>query len=265
MRLNRKSLAIISWTNVSKDAVMNRIKREFSLENIQYICVGKGISEKDHQQTLEVQIIFKEKVNKKTRFLDGITQTCCNYQVTKNVLAWNDYIKKDINCLEFGQFESTTSHGCKYSSSLSLSTTAAKAAEAASEAIPEATAQAAKKAIAKAVAVKAIAEATAQAAKKAIAKATAAEAIAKSTAKAAAAAVAEKNAVSISIPFDQNQPLVLKRKTTVEAQAEKRCKYSNEIAEQSLELAQTSMLLNNESIDKIHQYKQRSEYYYILI
>ncbi|CAF4283087.1 unnamed protein product, partial [Rotaria sordida] len=188
MRLNRKSLAIISWTNVSKDAVMNHIKREFPLENIQYICVGKGMSEIDHQQTLEVQIIFKEKINKRTRFLDGITQTCCNYQLTKNVLAWNDYIKKDVNCLEFGQFESKTSHGCKYSSSLLVSTTAAS---------------------------EAIAEATAQAAKKAIAKATAAEAIAKSTAKAAAAAaVAEKNAVSVSIPFDQNQSLVLKRKAT---------------------------------------------------
>ncbi|CAF3813963.1 unnamed protein product [Rotaria sordida] len=106
IRLNTKSLAIISWTNVSKDVVMKYIKEEFDIKNIQYIGIGEEINELNHQNQLCIQIIFKEKINKKTRFLDKITRTCCNYKVTQNILAWNDYIKKDPNCLEFGQFPS---------------------------------------------------------------------------------------------------------------------------------------------------------------
>ncbi|CAF1274888.1 unnamed protein product [Rotaria sordida] len=106
IRLNTKSLAITSWTNVSKDVVMKYIKEEFDIKNIQYIGIGEEINELNHQNQLCIQIIFKEKINKKTRFLDKITRTCCNYKVTQNILAWNDYIKKDPNCLEFGQFPS---------------------------------------------------------------------------------------------------------------------------------------------------------------
>ena len=35
IRMNTKSFAITSWTNVSKDSMVNEIKREFGIENIQ--------------------------------------------------------------------------------------------------------------------------------------------------------------------------------------------------------------------------------------
>ncbi|CAF4279604.1 unnamed protein product, partial [Rotaria sordida] len=106
IRLNTKSLAILSWTNVSKDVVMNYIKEEFHFKKIQYICIGEEKKELNHQNQLCIQIIFKKIINRKTRFLDKVTRTCCNYKVTENIFAWNDYIKKDPNCLEFGQFPS---------------------------------------------------------------------------------------------------------------------------------------------------------------
>jgi hypothetical protein len=108
MRLHAKSFAITSWTNVSKEIVMNEIKRDFGVVNIQYICISEEISEVNHQRHLHIQILFKEKINRRKPFLDDITQTHCNYQVTHNDCAWNEYIKKDGNYIEFGTFQSTT-------------------------------------------------------------------------------------------------------------------------------------------------------------
>ncbi|CAF1581087.1 unnamed protein product [Adineta ricciae] len=107
-RLNTKSLAITSWTNVAKERVMDHIKEELDVENIQYICIGEEISRRTHRRHLHIQIILKNKINKKTRFLDSITRTHCNYQVTRNDRAWNEYIKKGGNYIEFNTFKSTT-------------------------------------------------------------------------------------------------------------------------------------------------------------
>ncbi|CAF3539195.1 unnamed protein product, partial [Rotaria sp. Silwood2] len=62
-RMNTKSFAITSWTNVSKELVLDEIKRKFNIENIQYICISEEISELNHQRHLHIQIILKNKVN----------------------------------------------------------------------------------------------------------------------------------------------------------------------------------------------------------
>jgi hypothetical protein len=107
IRLQAKSFAITSWTNVSKESVMNYIKDEFGIEQIQYICIGEEISKSNHQRHLHIQIIFKEKIDRRKPFLDQITHTHCNYQVTHNDCAWNEYIKKGGNYIEFNEFKST--------------------------------------------------------------------------------------------------------------------------------------------------------------
>ncbi|CAF3542148.1 unnamed protein product, partial [Rotaria sp. Silwood2] len=112
-RLHAKSFAITAMKNVSKELVMNTIKEEFGIKNIQYICIGQEISELNHQQHLHIQIIFKEIIDRRKPFLDEITQTHCNYQVTKNDLAWNEYIKKGGNYIEFNEFKSTKTRGSK--------------------------------------------------------------------------------------------------------------------------------------------------------
>lgn len=75
---------------------MNVIQQEFGIENIQYICIGEELSELNQRRHLHIQIILKRKVNKKKRFLDNMTQTSCNYQVTRHDSDWNEYIKKGI-------------------------------------------------------------------------------------------------------------------------------------------------------------------------
>jgi hypothetical protein len=111
IRLQAKSFAITAWTNVSKESVMNEIKHEFGIENIVYICIGEEISELNHQRHLHIQIIFKEKIDRRKAFLDQITKTHCNYQVTRNDCAWNEYIKKGDNYIEFNEFKSTKIRG----------------------------------------------------------------------------------------------------------------------------------------------------------
>ena len=126
IRLNAKSFAITSWTNVSKELVMNEIKDEFGIEKIQYICIGEEIGELNHQRHLHIQIIFKGKINRRKPFLDDITETHCNYQVTQNDRAWNEYIRKGGNYIEFGDYQSISKRGKKQwpTSSVSISSSA---------------------------------------------------------------------------------------------------------------------------------------------
>ncbi|CAF2794228.1 unnamed protein product [Rotaria sp. Silwood2] len=107
IRLHAKSFAITSWTEISKEIVFDYIKHEFGIENIQYICIGEEISELNHRRHLHIQIILKEKIDRRKPFLDDITRTRCNYQVTQNDLAWNEYVKKGDNYIEFNEFKST--------------------------------------------------------------------------------------------------------------------------------------------------------------
>lgn len=50
---------------------------------------------------------MKEKIDRRKPFLDGIAGTRYNYQVTQNDLAWNEYVKKGDNYIEFNEFKST--------------------------------------------------------------------------------------------------------------------------------------------------------------
>ena len=119
MVLYSKSLAITAWTDVSKEVVLDYIKEEFGIANLQYICVCEEISDVNHRQHLHIQIIFKEKIKRRRPFLDEITGTNCHYQVTTNDLAWNEYIKKEGNYIEFNSFKSTRTRGSKQWSSSS--------------------------------------------------------------------------------------------------------------------------------------------------
>ncbi|CAF1511608.1 unnamed protein product [Adineta ricciae] len=110
-RLHAKSFAITAMTDVSKETVMNYIKAEFGINNIQYICISEELSELNHRRHLHVQIIFKAIIDRRKPFLDDITQTHCNYQVTRSDLAWNEYIKKGDNFIEFNEFKSTKTRG----------------------------------------------------------------------------------------------------------------------------------------------------------
>ena len=112
-RINAKSFAITSWTNTAKEAILDEIKQRFGIENVQYICVSEETGELNHQRHVHVQLILKKKVNLKSRFLDEVTGTRCNYQVTRNDLAWNEYIKKDGDYIEFNEFKSTRTRGQK--------------------------------------------------------------------------------------------------------------------------------------------------------
>ena len=58
-------------------------------------------------------ITLKEKVDRRKPFLDQITCTRCNYQVARNELAWNEYIKKRGDYLEFNEFKSRRTRGQK--------------------------------------------------------------------------------------------------------------------------------------------------------
>ncbi|CAF1686127.1 unnamed protein product, partial [Adineta ricciae] len=89
-----KTFAITSWTDVRKEDVMDFIKTQFGLPNIQYILIAEELDTINQRRHLHIQMIFKEKIYKRKPFLDEITRVHCNYQVTRNDIAWNEYVKK---------------------------------------------------------------------------------------------------------------------------------------------------------------------------
>ncbi|CAF1049293.1 unnamed protein product [Rotaria sordida] len=107
-RLSRRVFAIATYTKLTKERLMKFLKKEFPKDNIQYLCVAQSQSDLNQQSILEIQIVLKKRINKKTLFLDSITNSKCNYQVTKNDVAWNAYIKKTLNFVEFNYFKSST-------------------------------------------------------------------------------------------------------------------------------------------------------------
>jgi hypothetical protein len=135
-RFHAKSFAILSYTRVPKEAVMANITDQFGIDNIQYICISEGVNASSQQSCLQIQIVFKEKIDRRKPFLDDVTRTRCNYQVTNNDLAWNEYIKKEGNYSEFGDFKSVKNHGRREWLSQSLPSAASAAALATPAAIP---------------------------------------------------------------------------------------------------------------------------------
>ncbi|CAF4906678.1 unnamed protein product, partial [Rotaria sp. Silwood2] len=74
--------------------------------------------------------------------------------------------------------------------------------------------------------------------------------------KVATSKVATETATSsVRISFDKNQSLILKIKTNVRKQTEERHKHNNRKAEQRVKRAQTSIVLKDEPMDKIHTYQ----------
>ena len=52
---------------------MNEIKRQFGLERLQYVCIAHELNNQTGRSHLHIQIILKEKLNKRTWFLDPVT------------------------------------------------------------------------------------------------------------------------------------------------------------------------------------------------
>ena len=104
-RYRGKFFAVVSSTHVPKEDFMAHIKDQFGIYKIQYICIGEENREFRQQPYLLVQIIFTDQIDRRKPFLDEFAGKPCNYQVTNNELAWNEYIKKGGSFGEFGEFK----------------------------------------------------------------------------------------------------------------------------------------------------------------
>ena len=59
-----------------EETMMQAIKDEFRIERIQYACVGQETTETNGLHHLHIQIILKQKGNKRHWFLDQVTGQC---------------------------------------------------------------------------------------------------------------------------------------------------------------------------------------------
>ena len=93
--------------------ILNEIRRQFHDARLQYVCIASEKNINGNKSHLHIQIITKQTIDKRSWFLDDITGkhsdvsmnnieffffsskgTHCNYQITNNDKAWNEYIKK---------------------------------------------------------------------------------------------------------------------------------------------------------------------------
>ncbi|CAF4001522.1 unnamed protein product [Rotaria magnacalcarata] len=117
-RLNKKSFAAVCHSNMTKENIMKHIQNEFD-ELIQYICVSSQDESQAPYTLVYIQIILQKTINKKTYFLKAVAGMQCNYEVTYNDRAWNTYLKKVGNHIEFGSFQSVKSRtGTKWSEAI---------------------------------------------------------------------------------------------------------------------------------------------------
>ncbi|CAF3411030.1 unnamed protein product [Rotaria socialis] len=108
-RLHKKSFAIVCYSTMTKENIMKHIQNEFN-QRIKYVCIASCEHEQLSQyRTVYIQIIFHKVINKKTYFLKAVSEMRCNYAVTTNDAAWNQFIKKVGYHIEFGQFQSVKS------------------------------------------------------------------------------------------------------------------------------------------------------------
>ncbi|CAF1108919.1 unnamed protein product [Rotaria magnacalcarata] len=122
-RMQGKTWAITCWSDVPKHIVLDDICRQFNDERLQYVCVASEKDSKNNKNHLHIQIITKLIVNKKCWFLDEITGVHCNYQITNNDVAWNEYCKKGGDFIEFGEFKSPSTRTKKHWPDLPRETT----------------------------------------------------------------------------------------------------------------------------------------------
>lgn len=112
VNINRSKITwIIDHKYVEMD-LLNEIRRQFLDTRLQYVCIASEKNAMGTKSHLHVQIITKQTIDKRSWFLDDITGknshvsmnniefffslkgTHCNYQITNNDKAWNEYIKK---------------------------------------------------------------------------------------------------------------------------------------------------------------------------
>jgi hypothetical protein len=64
---------IFLYCSYLEETLMTEIKRQFGIERLQYACVAQEFGDQNDTPHLHIQIILKEKANKKSWFLDDIT------------------------------------------------------------------------------------------------------------------------------------------------------------------------------------------------
>ncbi|CAF1632146.1 unnamed protein product [Adineta ricciae] len=122
-RFRAKSYAIMACTNVSKEDVKNYILEQFGQNKVEYICVVEDHSQPDGQRWLFIQVIFRERIDRRKPFLKDLIGDICNYNVTNSDLAWNEYIKRtESTPCEYQTFKSLKPLTKKESDSLEAST-----------------------------------------------------------------------------------------------------------------------------------------------
>lgn len=106
-RFRARSYAIMACTDVSKEEVKSYILEQFGENKIEYICIVEDHSQPDGRQWLLIQVIFKERIDRRKPFLKDLVGDICNYNVTHSDLAWNEYMKRtEATPYEYKTFKS---------------------------------------------------------------------------------------------------------------------------------------------------------------
>ncbi|CAF2013050.1 unnamed protein product [Rotaria magnacalcarata] len=118
LQLNVRKLAISGFSNVSKDLVKLFIIKTLNKKNkkIRYICISNEINSNSIDPDnivpkIHIQIVFFGQTSIYSCFLDEYLGCRCEYRVTHDADAWNEFIKKGLNFVEYGLFKGEKKNG----------------------------------------------------------------------------------------------------------------------------------------------------------
>ncbi|CAF1029920.1 unnamed protein product [Adineta ricciae] len=109
-RLERKSFAIACRSNLTKDAILQHIQKEFN-ELLEYVCIS-CVDQPEMCQPpwiYYIQIHLQKSVNMHRLFFREVAGMECNYRVTNNDKDWNHFLKNVGTYVEVGRFRSVRS------------------------------------------------------------------------------------------------------------------------------------------------------------
>ncbi|CAF1363531.1 unnamed protein product [Rotaria magnacalcarata] len=123
-KFNSIKMAISGFSLKSKEDVHGFILTKFKKEKLRYLCVAKELGSIDTIRRIHIQIIKWKKTTTYGHFVDEFvgkflpfcdcyvkTNCQCEYQVTDSATAWNEYMKKEFNFIEYGLFHGSNDHG----------------------------------------------------------------------------------------------------------------------------------------------------------
>ncbi|CAF3884233.1 unnamed protein product [Rotaria magnacalcarata] len=106
-KIDSGTFAISCWSNSPKEEVLDAICRRLKDKSLKYVCVANEREDYKAIPRLHIQILLRTILMTNKSFMNDCIPCGVKYKITRSDRAWNEYLKKGCDFVEFGSFESS--------------------------------------------------------------------------------------------------------------------------------------------------------------